>query len=188
MGEAEMSSPYPKRLINGLMLGNWDTPVSDQGDQDVASSRHVWNMIDVKENCRLFNHVIPCLTWHNGACEHSKRKRTLQNMNSQCLSNAVQGKQCFDSGGPNSLDRKIPGAEKDYPSIQIASCYPVRIPNFPSRNFSFSKQSYVLYFGVWMSLPTRRELLVHTNDPDSWEREFFQYRQHHPLHYWILLQ
>ena len=41
MGEAEMSSPYPKRLINGLMLGNWDMPVSDQGDQDVASSRHV---------------------------------------------------------------------------------------------------------------------------------------------------
>lgn len=109
-----------------------------------------------------------------------REKRTLHSMNSQCLPSTVQGKQYSDSNGQSSLNKKIPRV-KDNPSIYVTSHYSVKTSNFPSPNFSFSKESYDLYFWVWMDLPTRRELLMHLIDSYSWERKSFYYREHHAI-------
>lgn len=63
----------------------------DQGDQGVVWHRNVKTVIDAKQNCRLFNHVMPCLARLYGACRYTKKDRSVWHMDSQCLSNIAQG-------------------------------------------------------------------------------------------------
>jgi hypothetical protein len=148
-------------------------PLPGQSDQGVASSSNVWNVIDVKENCRLFNHVVSCLTWHNGACGHSQRKITLLSLNSKCLYSTMQGTQCSNLNGEKFLH----GGRQfiHSPSFMVI---PWETIQCHLSKFSFSKQPYDLHFSVWMDLSTNRELFVYLIDLDSWQRQNFHYNEY----------